>query len=323
MKREADHGTATEAAGPSPRRQRSFGETTLAAALPDTEQNRPETKATLTVLSLNVHGFHNEECSAFDGLVTLLRATSPDVIALQESSKHRLPALAKALGGLHWTVRHNCAVLSRFALNARESYNASGAGSARRSAKAKDTFKRYCVASISPWAGFGPVDICCMHLDHVKEPTRLEQLRCVVEQQLESDARPPCQIWLGDFNALSRGDCTEAEWARIAEHRVRCSWEAPMSEVTSAMTTGMSAAASKKGFKKETGFTDCWRVAEERRGPLGTSRFDTRIDYIYCSPALMEGAVVRRCEHLQTIPHVSDHNAVCVCLERRGDGGKI
>ena len=37
----------------------------------------------------------------------------------------------------------------------------------------------------------------------------------------------------------------------------------------------------------------------------------------------VRGAVVRRCEHLRSIPHVSDHNAVCALLERRirGAGG--
>ena len=70
------------------------------------------------------------------------------------------------------------------------------------------------------------------------------------------------------------------------------------------------------------GFTDCWAAAKERSGPAGTSRFATRIDYIYLSPALARGdaerhghTVVERCDHLKAIPIVSDHNGVCATLQ--------
>ena len=81
----------------------------------------------LRVCSLNVHGWHNE-CSSWDGLVAMLAAIEADVIALQEATKHRVPALATALGGLHWTHRHNCAILSRFALRGLDAGQASGVG---------------------------------------------------------------------------------------------------------------------------------------------------------------------------------------------------
>ena len=77
-KRDADDAAET-AAEPSPRRARSFGETSLVASLPDVDA--PERiaagNAVLKVLSLNVHGWHNEERGAFDGLVAMLRATQP------------------------------------------------------------------------------------------------------------------------------------------------------------------------------------------------------------------------------------------------------
>ena len=287
----------------------------------------------LSILSLNVHGWHNEEHASWTGLVAMLDAIKPDVIALQEATKHRVPALAKALGNLHWSVRHNCAILSRFelidpsAITAR-SVKDSGLG------KSRTASLRYNTATISPCEGL-QIEIACVHLDHVRETTRLSQLRAIADHQL-SPHREQRQIWLGDYNALTRSDCSEEMWARIADHRARSSWEAPVSEVSEMMTgrpQGLAAGrgggggggTSANGKPRRSaplpalGFTDCWSAAEERNGPLGTSRFNTRIDYIYASPALMKGsdsaAVVRRCDHFETIPHVSDHQAVFATLD--------
>ena len=60
---------------------------------------------------------------------------------------------------------------------------------------------------------------------------------------------------------------------------------------------------------------DAWEAApkERRIGPLGTSRFNTRIDYIYLSSAL-DGAV-RACEHCVAMPLVSDHNMVKATID--------
>jgi endonuclease/exonuclease/phosphatase family metal-dependent hydrolase/SAM-dependent methyltransferase len=310
---------------------------------------------TLSFLSLNVHGWRNEQrVDTFDDLVSMLRATTPDVIALQEASKQRLPALAQALGGMHWTLRNNCAILSRFALTVRESYKTSAGGGVGKAARGSSTskkravaagtyregandiksvqsekahvdrlrrgkgsapFKRYCVASITPWEGCA-IDVCCLHLDHVRETTRLEQLRSIMAQQLEPDhQRPSRQVWLGDFNSLTRADWDDAEWRRITDQRTRSHWEAPSSDVSRAMT--MSSHTSEGSALPALAFTDCWRAAEERRGPLGTSRFGTRIDYIFCSPAFMRSVAVHQCEHHQTTPQVSDHNAVRTLLVRR------
>ena len=70
----------------------------------------------LRVLSLNVHGWHNADKSSWEGLITMLKAMQPDVVALQEATKHRVPELAHELGDMHWTTRNNCAILSRLQL---------------------------------------------------------------------------------------------------------------------------------------------------------------------------------------------------------------
>ena len=48
-----------------------------------------------------------------------------------------------------------------------------------------------------------------------------------------------------------------------------------------------------------------------------THDFTGIIDYIFCSPAFMRSVAVHQCEHHQTTPQVSDHNAVRTLLVRR------
>ena len=108
------------------------------------------------------------------GLVKMLRAARPDVVALQEASKGRVPELAEALGGMHWTVRHNCAILSHHPLRGLEENQLSGRGkqadNGGRGGKG-DRKGRHSVATVSPRDGTA-IQICCLHLDHVREPTR-------------------------------------------------------------------------------------------------------------------------------------------------------
>ena len=145
------------------------------------------------------------------------------------------------------------------------------------------------------------------------------------------------QLWLGDFNALTRSDYDVDAWDRIGKHRAESKWEVPVDAVCHAMTSTSGGASSggntaprnkphgKPRGRRSTnsagglslGFTDCWSAAAERAGPLGTSRFNTRIDYVYMSDALACCTRVLRCEHVETISLASDHNGVLVTLECR------
>ena len=282
--------------------------TVKASAMPST---------TLTVATLNVHGWHNESDSSWEGLVHLLQATAPDVVALQEATKHRVPALADALGGLHWLVRHNCALLSRYHLTpiglghtgGKARYQ-SGRFASRKELK-HDRRTRHCAARVCLGSEEDPieVDIVCLHLDHVREPTRLSELAKLVVHlsELTALAPTPHRILTGDFNALTRDDYTAVEWARIADVRARNAWEAPVSEVTAAMTRAPTKAAT-LGLQMVDACRDF--VAANAHGPCTpTSRFDTRIDYVYLSHALAGGGVTAYECH-NCMPDISDHNLV-------------
>ena len=59
--------------------------------------------------------------------------------------------------------------------------------------------------------------------------------------------------------------------------------------------------------KKEFAMLDCWEQAKKPR-PFRTCRFDTRIDYVFATPNLLEKW---RLDSVQTITDdASDHNMV-------------
>ena len=296
---------------------------------------------TLRVATLNVHGWHNESDSSWKGLVHLLQATAPDVVALQEATKHRVPALAEALGGLHWLVRRNCALLSRYPLTpigngytGGKSRNQSGRSASRKECK-HDCRTRHCTARVCLGSEEDPiaVDIVCLHLDHVREPTRLSELAKLVahlsrELTALGLAPTPHRILTGDFNALTRDDYTAAEWARIADVRARNAWEAPVSEVTAAMTRAPTKAAP-LGLQMVDACRD-FVTANALGACTPTSRFGTRIDYIYLSHALAGGGVAAYECHNCMEPDISDHNLVLaechvppVMSWSRGAGSKV
>ena len=89
--------------------------------------------------------------------------------------------------------------------------------------------------------------------------------------------------------------------------RARNAWEAPVSEVTAAMTRAPTKAAP-LGLQMVDACRDF--VTANALGPCTpTSRFGTRIDYIYLSHALARGGVTEYECH-NCMPDISDHNLV-------------
>ena len=198
-------------------------------------------------------------------------------------------------------------------------------------------------AMLPPELGGGALELVSIHLDHVAEPRRLAQLQQLMwhvttteaatadsavapgprAKSASSDggrcrrtAKPPADstgslsdaVWMGDFNALARADYDEAEWQEVAAVRARGNWEAPVSEVTGAIT----GETSRGGL----GFVDARVAAADAPGPRSTCRYDTRIDYIFLGQGVARRWRVAACEHVVAIPAVTDHNLVVATLER-------
>ena len=231
----------------------------------------------LTIATLNVHGWHNESAGSWEGLIDLLspvdesapdvlcvqeirphkrnvkksgggkkRQPPPDILCLEEATKHRIPALAKALGGYHFITRDNTAILSRLPMEAAGPGHWNGSGPQKSKKETRSECRvRHSAARIKPPNGDAEIEVVCLHLDHVSETTRLAQLRQLNEYLASVADKPPVErrIFCGDFNALTKSDYSNEEWKDIFDVRSSNSWESPVREVTRVMKAVRASAA--------------------------------------------------------------------------------
>ena len=76
--------------------------------------------------------------------------------------------------------------------------------------------------------------LTCLHLEHRREPTRLSEIKGIKNALDKANINHDCdcQIWTGDFNALTKEDYSPEEWAEITNVRQKNSWELPKTELT-------------------------------------------------------------------------------------------
>lgn len=74
--------------------------------------------------------------------------------------------------------------------------------------------------------------LTCLHLDHRMEPTRLVEVEAIHNSLSDVFKADYCQIWTGDFNALTKEDYSEEYWDKITSVRAKNSWELPQVELT-------------------------------------------------------------------------------------------
>lgn len=122
-----------------------------------------------------------------------------------------------------------------------------------------------------------------VHLNYENEDIRMEELSGILENISYTNEFP--SILLGDFNSLTRNDYSEKEWAEIYKIRKNGKWELPVHILTDMINDEWNDTG--KNNKKKT------------------SRYDTRIDYIY-----IKKLNILSYDVIQTIPDVSDHNLV-------------
>ena len=102
---------------------------------------------------------------------------------------------------------------------------------------------------------------------------------------------------MGDFNSLTRDDYVQKKWNDIIKVRKYAKWEYPVSELTTIITNNWE-------------LTDIRKIASNILGPLGTCRFDSRIDYIYVNKMFIRLWENYKIIHTVTMPIATDHNLV-------------
>lgn len=223
----------------------------------------------LVVATLNVHGWINSDDASGKGqgsatgsdgqsqLCSLLRQYNVDIVGLQEAPRTSIASFCQSLFGTgstefeheqlegggnqgHFIAHHSTALLSRFPIQDATTTSA-GTSSGNRSHPV-----RHCRGSIAlptkPRTDSKIPNLTMMamvvHLDHMRETTRLQQLATLAQLYASHHHQDntAVAVWMGDFNALARGDYTDAQWHHISHVRALQSWELPQTDVTSAMT---------------------------------------------------------------------------------------
>lgn len=285
--------------------------------------------ATLRFGSLNVHQFYNGHSErTFAGICDLLRLADLDLIGFQEASGALLPPLVAQLNAT------NTKANTEYTLAVK--YGGTAIVTRLPIVHQKKPGKgRYsCCHVILPSSSDDKnkkeeelnqediFHIAVVHLDHRKESQRLKEIHTIVHDLTETHKLPLFDFWLGDFNALTASDYTQQEWNLIATIRRQNCWEQPVSDLTSAMTSSAPVLAKQNKKTKalgSLGLQDAYLsvLPHRRSGPLGTSRFNTRIDYVFYNRQRLStaGWTTVSCQHIDC-KHLSDHNLVVATFEK-------
>lgn len=143
-----------------------------------------------------------------------------------------------------------------------------------------------------------PGGVICTHLDHICENERLKEWNWACNNDALADPSQP-HIVCGDFNALCPYDYTASRLQEIQQHRTDNRWEQCKFQLYETVT-------------KDHGYMDCYLLRHGHQTNPSTSRFDTRIDYIFLHAGREVNPDVSlleciRCDILEDERHTSDH----------------
>ena len=125
-----------------------------------------------------------------------------------------------------------------------------------------------------------------IHLNYIDESIRIEEIN-EIQYIIDDYTDYYPSILLGDFNALTKNDYTEKEWNQITKIRRLGGWELPVHILTDRLLEKWN----------DTG----------KKNKKPTSRYDTRIDYIYTKNI---NSIFY--DIVETIHTISDHNLVSI-----------
>mmetsp|Transcript_37749 Transcript_37749/g.82245 ORF Transcript_37749/g.82245 Transcript_37749/m.82245 type:complete len:293 (+) Transcript_37749:276-1154(+) len=262
----------------------------------------------LRVGTFNVHGFSNGHCQdTFPEICEMICDANLDILALQEATGKRLPYLLSRLGSDTYTLaaKHGgTAILTRLPVVKRNEKPGKGRYSWCTVSLPGDCEESHCQT----------LSIIAVHLDHKSEKKRKSEIKQIVHS-FHTKGVPLCDLWLGDFNALTESDYSHQEWRDITQVRSRNHWELPVTYLTSNMVASHK---EKDAVWQGLGLTDAFQAAPRdcRKGPLSTCRFGTRIDYVYFQSEKFNGHgwQIVAIEHRDS-KKCSDHNLVVATFE--------
>ena len=217
----------------------------------------------LRVVTYNVHRFVADGESTVDVISSAMRELAPDILALNEVSSSKedvhgatpscLTRVASETGlpyihffG-HVRGRYGNALLSRYPLRVRAEVHLDGgsevvfpAGTVKLNDDVAQPGERHTIvrglllADIELPATPGEarprlLELAATHLDHMDVRQRRTQLEHVVRAMQRADGEPqPCaSLVLGDLNALTRADYSDARWGELEARARANAWQLP------------------------------------------------------------------------------------------------
>ena len=219
------------------------------------------------IASYNIHGWVDADCASnLDRVVQVINTHDPDILCLQEVyACWDLPCLLEFLRktlfehSLRW---EGCAILSKkkfrleeFGQDDPEALRKSGGGYHRLLPRYPgDGFNRprYLTARVSREDSTETLFyLTCIHLVPKYPQLRQEDIQRISEDldPLIKTSQP--QLWMGDFNTLSREDYSDQEWNNIVRIRQDNGRQAPSSKVIEIIEKcGLQVLTARAGLKR-------------------------------------------------------------------------
>jgi len=266
----------------------------------------------IRIATYNVHGWVDQDFeSNLDRVVEVVTENNPDILCLQEVyACWELPCLLEFMRKTTFTkiIRWGeCAILSKSSISMTEvgvdgdleeeggcyHFPLPPAPGYKYKRPRYTTVRVEMSSKINKNRFIPTFYLTCIHLSPKYSDLRYQEIK-----QIRSDLTPlftnrESQVWLGDFNTLTESDYSSQEWDHIVKQRVDNGRQHPCNKVPEEMNKMM--------------FTDSW---EEAGCPLPreTSKFKTRVDYIYSSSEFISTWKLADLHH--HISDASDHNLV-------------
>jgi len=236
----------------------------------------------MRIITYNVHVWYdNDGRFKLPEMIDLIKELKPDILCLQEITKHGLSEFVKETGFTKVFKYHSVAILT----------NIENVEELSLPSNTRNFYPRFATIKV-PLEGGREFFLTCVHLDYKVESSRMKEI-IQIKKHLKCLNADAAQVWAGDFNALTLEDYSESVLNEVTSVRRKNQWEPPKNDVSNAM--------------KSDGFECSWALVN-RPPPLATCRFDTHIDYIYINKEFRKIFQVTKVEHHGS--KASDHSPV-------------
>ena len=162
-----------------------------------------------------------------------------------------------------------------------------------------------------------PVRIIATHLCHLSESNRLCQIKQLLEHSCVMESQPLNSIVVGDLNAVTRSDYEDTSWADNDKARILHGLERAKTDVSKYLQ-------DKNFIDAATGLQLGSPALIHGLDIEGTSKVDTRVDYILCANGLT-GDVSTPSWQIKPVPAsyaaletgATDHKMISVTMEAK------